>query len=182
MTNLLLRVPDALGTVLFPRLAGASEERAHAATAEVCRLTVAAVGAGALGFVVFGPTVVPLLFGERFAGAIAPMLVLLPGILMMSLYLILSRNFTSRNRQQVNIAAAALALGINVGSNLWLIPHWGIVGAAVASCLSYGIAALVLLVAFVRDARLPVSRVLLLRPAEIRELVRQIRARLMPGG
>ena len=178
LTNLLLRVPDALGTVLFPRLAGASEERAHTATAEVCRLTVGLVVLGALGFVVAGPTAIPLLFGARFDGAIAPMLVLLPGIVMMSLYLILSRNFTSRNRQQVNIIAAALALGINVGSNLWLIPHWGIVGAALSSCLSYGVAAIVLLVAFVRESGMSLPSVLWLRPSEVRQTLQQLRKRL----
>jgi O-antigen/teichoic acid export membrane protein len=177
LTNLLLRVPDALGTVLFPRLAGAAEERAHAATAEVCRLTVGLVVLGAAGFLVAGPVAIPVLFGARFAGAIAPLLVLLPGVVMMSLYLILSRNFTSRNRQQVNIVAAALALGINVASNLWLIPHWGIVGAAISSCLSYGVAALVLLVAFVRESGFSVPAVLCLRPAEVRELLRQLRNR-----
>jgi O-antigen/teichoic acid export membrane protein len=178
LTNLLLRVPDALGTVLFPRLAGASEDRAHAATAEVSRLTLGLVGVGAVAFALGGPLAIPLLFGERFAGAVAPMLVLLPGIVMMSLYLILSRNFTSRNRQQTNIVAAALALGINVGTNLWLIPHWGIVGAALSSCLSYGAAAVVLLVAFIRESGVSLLAVLCLRPGEVREMLRQMRRRV----
>jgi O-antigen/teichoic acid export membrane protein len=142
-------------------------------------LTVGLVVLGALGFVVAGPTAISLLFGARFTGAITPMLVLLPGIVMMSLYLILSRNFTSRNRQQVNIIAAALALGINVGTNLWLIPHWGIVGASLSSCLSYGVAALVLLVAFVRESGLSLAAVVCLRPAEVRQMLQQLRKR--PG-
>lgn len=177
LTNLLLRVPDALGTVLFPRLAGATEVRAHEATAEVCRLTVGVVSLGCVGFAIAGPIVIPLLFGQRFAGAIAPMLMLLPGIVMMSIYLILSRNFTSRNRQQINFVAAGLALAVNVLSNLWLIPHWGIVGAAASHCISYGIAAVVLLVAFVRESDAGVGSVLWLRPAEVRNLLRQLRNR-----
>ena len=39
-------------------------------------------------------------------GAI-PMLILLPGVLLMALYQILTRNFTSRAKQEVNILAAA---------------------------------------------------------------------------
>jgi O-antigen/teichoic acid export membrane protein len=175
LTNLLLRVPDALGTVLFPRLAGSSDERAHVATAEVSRLTLALVALGCAGFALGGPVAIPVLFGARFRGAIAPMLVLLPGILMMSLYLILSRNFTSRNRQQINIVAAGLALGINVGSNLWLIPRYGIVGAAASSCLSYGVAALVLLVAFVRESGISLPAVLWMHPREVREMLRYLR-------
>ena len=177
LTNLLLRVPDALGTVLFPRLAGASEERAHIATAEVSRLTIGIVLLGCLGFVVFGPFAIPLLFGAKFHGAVAPMLVLLPGIVMMSLYLILSRNFTSRNRQQINIVAAGLALSINIGSNLWFIPHYGIVGAAASSCISYGVAALVLLVAFLRESGVSLPSVVWLSPAEVMAMLRQLRQR-----
>jgi O-antigen/teichoic acid export membrane protein len=143
----------------------------------VGRLTMALVVAGAAGLAVAGPWVVPLLFGERFAGSIAPMLVLLPGIVLMSLYLILSRNFTSRNRQQVNMVAAALALVVNVSANVWLIPRWGIVGAAASSCVSYGIAALVLLVAFVRESGTAAHAVLWPRPAELRSLLQQLRAR-----
>ncbi|HWP64736.1 MAG TPA: flippase [Candidatus Limnocylindria bacterium] len=178
MTNLLLRVPDALGTVLFPRLTGAAEAQAHAATAEVTRLTVALVALGGFGLAVVGPVAIPLLFGERFAGSVAPMLMLLPGIVMMSLYLILSRNFTSRNRQQINIVAAVLALVLNVGANLWLVPRWGIVGAALSSCLSYGVAAMVLLAAFVRDSGVPVPAVLWLKPAEVVAMLRQLRQRV----
>jgi O-antigen/teichoic acid export membrane protein len=178
LTNLLLRVPDALGTVLFPRLAGASEERAHTATAEVSRLTMGLVVLGCVGFAIGGPFAIPLLFGAKFRGAVAPMLVLLPGIVMMSLYLILSRNFTSRNRQQINIVAAALALSINVGSNLWFIPHYGIVGAAASSCISYGVAALVLLVAFLRESGVSLPAVLWLSPGELMGMLRQLRQRV----
>lgn len=180
LTNLLLKVPDALGTVLFPRLAGASEGRAHAATAEVARLTVALVVLGGVGLALAGPVAIPLLFGARFAPAVRPMVVLLPGIVMMALYVILSRNFTSRNRQQVNVVAAGLALGINVASNLWWIPRWGIVGAAASSCVSYGVAALVLLVVFLRESGLRLPDVLCMRAAEIRAFVAQARARVLP--
>ena len=133
---------------------------------------------GCVGFVAFGPFAIPLLFGSKFRGAIAPMLVLLPGIVMMSLYLILSRNFTSRNRQQINIVAAGLALSINIGSNLWFIPHYGIVGAAASSCISYGVAALVLLVAFLRDSGVSLPSVVWLSPAEVMGMLRQLRQRV----
>jgi len=123
MTSLLTRVWESTGTVLFPRLAGADDRTAHAATAQVARHTVFLALAGAAVLLIGGPIAVPMLFGHKFAGAVAPMLWLLPGLVMMALYQILTRNFTSRGKQEINIVAAVLALGLNVGLNVVLIPR-----------------------------------------------------------
>jgi len=156
LTNLLLRIPDALGTVLFPQLAALTTEAGEDATAIVCRWTFAIMGVGALGYLVVGPFALRFLFGERFSDSVAPMLALLPGVVLMGQYLILTRNFTSRNRQEVNIAAAVTALAVNVGLNVLLIPRWGIVGAAASSVGSYGFASVVLMVAFCRVSGRPI--------------------------
>src|SRR5690242_15905137 len=150
LTNLLLKVPDATGTVLFPQLAGAKDEDAHAATSRVCRHTLFVTITLALGYALFGTLAIRVLYGQRYMDAVRPLMLMLPGIVMITLYLILTRNFTSRNRQGVNIAAAVAALGINVGLNAVLIPRLGIAGAAISTTVSYSAAALILLVMFVR--------------------------------
>lgn len=173
--TLLLKIPEATGTVMFPRLAGSKDRDAHAATTRVCRYTLFVLALGVIAFGLGGPIAIPLLYGPKFDGAVRPLLILLPGILVMALYQLLTRNFTSRNKQQVNIVAACLALGLNVSLNLFLIPRYGISGAALANGLSYGTAALVLLVAFVRDSGHSVGETLIVRPAEITELARAAR-------
>jgi O-antigen/teichoic acid export membrane protein len=167
LTNLLLKLPDATGTVLYPRLAGAGERDAHAQTSAVCRHTIFIVALAAVVYLVGGRWVVQLLYGEAYMGAVQPMLLMLPGVVMLSLYLLLTRNFTSRNRQQVNIVAAAAALGINVALNWLLIPRLGIAGAAISHAISYSTAALILLVMFVRESGHSVADTLLMRPAEL---------------
>jgi len=167
LTNLILKVPDAAGTVLFPRLAGASDREAHAQTSAVCRHTLFVTGLAALAYLCFGKLAIGVLYGEAYAPALRPMMLMLPGIVMLSLYLLLSRNFTSRNRQEVNIVAAGTALAINVGLNLVLIPRFGISGAAVSTAVSYSVAALVLLVVFVRDSGFTIGETLLVRRADL---------------
>jgi O-antigen/teichoic acid export membrane protein len=174
-SNLLLKIPDATGTVMFPRLAGSSERDAHTATTRVCRHTLFVLGLGVVAFALGGPIAIPLLYGHRFDGAIRPLLILLPGLLMAALYQLLTRNFTSRGKQEINIVAALVALALNVGLNWLLIPRWGIAGAALSHGLSYGVAALLLLVAFVRESGHSVGETLLVRPAEIGELARAAR-------
>jgi len=176
LTNLLLKISDATGTVLYPRLAAAGERDAHAQTSAVCRHTLFMTVVVALGYELFGGVGIRLLFGERYAGAILPMRLMLPGIVMISLYMILTRNFTSRNRQEINIAAAATALGINVGLNWVLIPRWGISGAAISTAVSYSAAALILLVAFARESGCSVAETLLIGRADL-DGYRQLAAR-----
>ncbi len=180
LTNLLLKIPDATGTVLFPRLARASEGDAHAATSRVCRHTLFVTAAVGVGYALGGPFAIRLLYGHRFAGAIQPMLLMLPGIVMISLYMILTRNFTSRNRQGVNVAAAIAALGINVGLNVILIPRLGISGAAISTAVSYSVAALILLVMFVRESGRSVRETVLVGRADVGEYTR-LMARVRGG-
>ena len=167
MAEFLLKVPDATGTALFPRLAGASEADAHTATMRVCRITLALATVCWLGCALLGPIVVRLLFGSQYLAAIRPMQLMLPGIVTMSLYHILTRNFTSRNKQQVNLAAAVTALTTNVALNWVLIPRYGIQGAAISTSVSYSLAAFLLLAVFVRESGCSVRQTVLLRPDEL---------------
>lgn len=173
LTNFILKIPDAIGTVLFPRLAALPEREAHAATSRVCRLTLFITGAVALGYAAVGGLVIRTLYGPHFEGSIRPMLVMLPGIVMMALYLILTRNFTSRNRQGVNIVAAGVALGLNVGLNCVLIPRWGVEGAALSTGISYTIAAIILLAMFRRESGHSMGETLVVGRAELGELARR---------
>ena len=175
LTNLLLKIPDASGTVLYPRLAAAGEKDAHAQTSAVCRHTLFIMLVVGTAYVVGGGLAIRFLYGKAYVGAIRPMLLMLPGIIMVSLYLLLTRNFTSRNRQQVNIVAAAAALAINVGLNCFFIPRWGISGAAISTAVSYSVAALILLVMFVRESGFTVADTILVRRAELFLYVRRAR-------
>jgi O-antigen/teichoic acid export membrane protein len=152
MTNPILQIPDAIGTVIFPKLAGSSDAAAHERTATTCRHTLFATIIAAIVYATVGSQLMLFFYGSRYAPAIPPMLMMLPGIIMISLYQILSRNFTSRNKQQINIAAAGVALVVNATSNLILIPRLGIVGAALSTAISYSLAALILLVVFLRES------------------------------
>ncbi len=57
--SLLLKIPEATGTVMFPRLAGSADRDAHAATTRVCRSTLFVLALGVLGFALAGPILSP---------------------------------------------------------------------------------------------------------------------------
>jgi O-antigen/teichoic acid export membrane protein len=174
MTNPILQIPDAIGTVIFPKLAGSSERDAHTRTAVTCRHTLFATVLAAIFYAVVGSQILTIAYGKRYSPAIPPMLVMLPGIIMISVYQILTRNFTSRNRQQVNIVSAASALALNFGLNAILIPRIGIVGAALSTAISYSVAALILLFVFVRESGGSLRGTIMIRAADLASYPRMV--------
>lgn len=181
LAELIFMVPNSLGVAVYPRLAARDPADAHALTARACRVVFGMVVPVAVALVVAGPWIIPLWYGAAYTPAVAPLRLLVPATCFMSLYFLLSRNFTSRNRQEVNLLAATLALGGNVALNVVLIPRLGITGAAAASMLSYGLAAGLLAAAFLRTSGLGLREVLVPRPAELGEYVARLLGPLRPA-
>jgi len=167
LTELVLEVPQAVGLVLYPRLASLPEKEVHSLTAQACRRTLLATAPFALLLALFGPYVIVLWYGSAYAPAGDPLPWAAIGAMAMSLFVILSRDFTSRGRQKVNTGAGLLALVSNVALNTYMIPNFGIVGAAQATAISYSGAGVVLLAAFYAESGLTPREVLLPKREDI---------------
>ena len=131
-------IPGALGTVLLPRLAGSLDSDAAEFTAAVVRPTLLVMAATALGLAAVGAVAIPLLFGAAYAPAVTPFLVLLPGVTLVTLSRVLARYFAAIGNQRPLVFLFTGALLLNVALNLVLIPRFGILGASLASLVSYG--------------------------------------------
>lgn len=167
-TEMVLEVPQAVGLVLYPRLASVGPEQIYELTAQACRRTLLVSGVGALMIAFAGPWVIRLWYGPAFAPAGAPLPWAAAGVMAMSIFVILSRSFTARHRQQVNIAAGMIALVGNVALNFLLIPRLGIVGAAMATFVSYAGACALLMTAFLVQARMSPLEVLVVKGEDLR--------------
>ncbi len=152
MAELLLFVPESIGLVIYPRQAASGVGTVQDLTARSCRHVIFTTTLGGLTLILLGPRLVEMWYGHAYAPAGPPLYYLTPGVVMMSLFFILSRNFTSQNRQGVNIFASGTAMGSNVLFNLYLIPRMGIAGAGLASLLSYSLATLILTYAYLRES------------------------------
>ena len=159
-TELALEIPQAVGLVLYPRLASIPEEEVHVMTAQACRRTLLVTAPVAFALGVLGPYVITLWYGKPYTPAGAPLPWAAVGVAAMSIFVIISRDFTSRGRQRVNIASGLLALAGNVVLNSIMIPTIGIVGAAMATAISYSAACVVLIVFFLYESHLPLHSVL----------------------
>lgn len=97
----------------------------------------------AFGF--FAERFIRLVFGGEFAPAAPALVLLLPGAYLMVLFKLLNGDLAARGFPGVAFRAFSIALIVNIGANLLLIPAYAHVGAAVASTLSYTAGAAVFL-------------------------------------
>jgi peptidoglycan/xylan/chitin deacetylase (PgdA/CDA1 family)/O-antigen/teichoic acid export membrane protein len=130
-------VPIVIGAAMFARASQLSAEEAVRVSARISRLTAAIVLTTAAIFAVLGPLLIPLLFGERFSGAVLPLLVLLPGVVFMSVAEVPGSYLFSRG--VIYWKSAAVIVVLNVILNLIAVPRIGVLGAALASTVTYAL-------------------------------------------
>jgi O-antigen/teichoic acid export membrane protein len=160
-------LPEAIGRSLYPQLAGTAEERTGQLSARVSRHSFAWVVATALAAAVAGPFLIPLVYGSSYAASVLPFLVLLPGMALFTRYRVLSSYFASIGHQRPNVLIQVLTTLVNIALNLYWIPRHGILGAALASLVSYATAAVLITASFMRHSGVGVGETLVLRAGDL---------------
>ena len=165
--ELLWYIPQAVATILFPRTAAAGAEEAKLFTPKVCRNTFLITLIAALGLSVVSKPLIIFIYGEAFAPSVIPLWLLMPGVVALSISKILTSDLAGRGLLQYGAYSSAISLVATVICDLFLIPRWGIAGAAVASSISYCIATLVVLFFYVRISGNGLAIVLIPRKEDI---------------
>jgi antigen flippase len=140
--------PNAIGNVLFPRIASSANSPAQRAglLAQGVRigiLTSAVVGVCLLALTRYA---IPLLFGKAFAGAVPVAYVLIFAAVICALNIIFEESLRGLGDTRGVFWGEGCGLAITVLSLVLLLKPLGIVGAGVASILGYGTTCAVLIV------------------------------------
>jgi O-antigen/teichoic acid export membrane protein len=167
-------IPNSLGTLLFPSIASTSGRSRDLLTLAVCRrsLYLMLILCGILA--ISRNLVIRILFGSAFLAAAPALLALLPGILSMSAQNVVGSDLMGRGRPLPVTLGAGLGLVANLVLNILWIPRYGIVGASLASSVSYTLVTVVVLAAFVRLTRSKLRDALVLRREDLRALSRLV--------
>jgi O-antigen/teichoic acid export membrane protein len=159
LAELAFMIPDSVSTVFYPRVAGMERRAADALAPQVSRFTVLVTALGVIALVPAAWVATHLIL-PAYAGSIGPFLVLMPGIMALSVSKVVSGYISGLGLPLAVARASVTNLVINVVANVLLVPLLGIIGAALASLISYGIHAAILVVTAARIAhRRPVEYV-----------------------
>jgi O-antigen/teichoic acid export membrane protein len=147
----LLRLPSlAINYVLYPAYARMGGPAAAVQARTAIRRTWWVPAALAVPVAVAAAVFLPLLYGHTFRAAIVPTWILLAGLTGGSVYGVLTAYLSGIGRPGLTSIAQVTGLVVTVALDLTLIPHLGIVGAAIASTFSYLTTTCVLIACFRR--------------------------------
>lgn len=187
MAEIVYLFPNAVATFFFPHVAGAAREDSDRQVATVSRVTLLMTGAVALALVPVSAVAIPLLL-PGFEPSLAPLYILLPGVVAASVRQVISGYVAGLGRPGTASAISLFALAVNVGLNLFLIPAYGIVGASAAALVSYTLSGVVSSIIAARLTGQRARDFWLVRRADVvfavttaTSLVRRIAARRRPG-
>ncbi len=167
VAELILFLPVSIRMSLLPMVAGGSTAEANRLTSMACRHTMFLSVLMACAFALAGPVALPLAYGEQFVDAVVPLLILLPGVVLLSQARILYSDLVGRGRPEVSTVSAAAGMVITVVLDLLLIPSYGVVGAAVASTSAYAVEFFIASFFFLRISQIPWNEVLLLQNGDL---------------
>lgn len=130
---------QAVSTVLLPRLSELSseEDKRKALTPFIARWVLFVTFLGSLVLAVIAYPVIKLVFGVEFVGAVIPLLILLPGIVVLATSRVFANDIAARGRPELNMFASIIVVAVNIIGNLLLIPYYGLIGASIATSIAY---------------------------------------------
>jgi O-antigen/teichoic acid export membrane protein len=143
-------IPIAIGIALFPKVSLSLLQDRDKDTAAVCRQAVFLTSCAALILFILSRPLIKFFYGEAFLPAVFPMWILLPGIASLSITKTLKHYFDGTGRPLIATYSAIVTLFVCVILNFLLIPRMGILGAALATTISYIVYATIILIVFLK--------------------------------
>jgi O-antigen/teichoic acid export membrane protein len=137
ISELMFVLPGAVGTAIFSRSATSSGEEMNRLAPRSFWITLALSIITAVGLALVGPLAIPLAFSSEFASSYLPMVLLLPGTVVVGSSAVLANDLVGRGRPGIVSIAATCAFVVTVMLDFLLIPSHGLIGAAIASSIAY---------------------------------------------
>jgi O-antigen/teichoic acid export membrane protein len=152
MGQLFLIVPQIIASVIFPRSAsGGNRVELSTALMTISRLLSQFFLLTFVITLLFGGVLFSAVFGPTFNQMQWPFLIIVPGIFCLSVLVLLAAYFSGKGVLRVNVVGNAIALAVIVAGDYFLVPVYGIIGAALVSTVGYFVNTLYSLMRFYKE-------------------------------
>lgn len=168
-------IPQILASAIFPQTAsGQLRAEVNKSILVLLRIFLQVFAVIALITMLIGNQLIIFIFGDTFNNVATPLLLLIPGIAAIAILTMLSAYFSGKGKVRINVEGATLALVIVVAGDIVLIPHYGIIGAAIVSTIGYLANTLYALWHFYKDYQLTTKEVLAFSRSDWQWLVKML--------
>ncbi|MGN7890109.1 polysaccharide biosynthesis C-terminal domain-containing protein [Dyadobacter endophyticus] len=154
----LWQIPMVLSTIIFSRSAVSKDDHAFSLkVAQLLRLSFILVGGGSLALFIFSDFIIITMFGESFSGSISVLKILLPGVVILTVFKVMNMDLAGKGKPWVSMKAMGPALVINIILNLMWVPDHGADGSSLASTVSYIVAAVLFTYFYCIETKIPIQ-------------------------
>jgi len=133
-------VPAAIQTITYPATSEYWANNNHSAlqmmidkSTKYTACILLPIGLG-VGF--FAKDIITLIYGEVFINSVLPLLILIMGTVVFGIIKAIGGSVTGAGRPDLALKVISISATINIALNVFLIPHYGIIGAALATMVS----------------------------------------------
>jgi O-antigen/teichoic acid export membrane protein len=142
-SELLFYLPDSMAMALFPAIASSkSIKDSNELTVIMTKTVMIIMFVGSIFIFLIAGKLIPLLYTDKFLDSIHPLFILLPGVIMLSVWKIVLSDLAGRGFPQYKSFSSTIGMVSNVALNIVLIPLYGINGASLATTVSYSLTAI----------------------------------------
>jgi O-antigen/teichoic acid export membrane protein len=177
----LWEIPMLLSTLTFSRSAGAKDPLEF--SRKVCRLLrIGGIVILLASVVIYflSDFIIVLLFGERFRESVMVLKLLLPGVLLLTIFKVLNMDVAGKGKPWLSMTAMIPAVIINIVLNIMWIPQYGANGSALSSTISYSVAAILFLFIYSSKVGIPVREIFRYSNEDF-SIVRSLLTKLKPN-
>jgi len=149
VAEIMWKFPEAIGTVLLPKVANMTSGNARLFTPKICRIIIVPLLliCGAVFFL--SKYIIIVFFGNQYKESISALVLLLPGIFFMSIWKILANDLIAQGYPRHYSITSGVALIVMVFLDILLIPVLGINGASISSSISYIVATILIIIFYI---------------------------------
>ena len=141
-------VQTSISTVLLPALIKSKNDFRQKLTTDYFKLSLSLALVFLVGILIFGKIFIENIYGLEFNAAITPLIILSIGALIKSPSACMNSYFKSNGRPEELYKTSIYSVIVNILLCFVLIPIFGIVGAAIASSISYFIYGIIMIIKF----------------------------------
>jgi O-antigen/teichoic acid export membrane protein len=174
-------LPESIAVVLFPFVASSKKDDTRKLVPITIRNTFMLMLLSSLVVGVFAKPIIVTLFGVNYLPAVNLLRLLLPGTIFFSVARLITIAYAGMGKPEMGAITAFISLSLMVVLIFILYPIWGVNGVALAASIGYTFAAIIIVIMFSRQMRIPLQNLLVINTTDIRQyisLISKLKAKL----
>lgn len=137
IVQIILYVASAIAVVMLPNLSSRTGNDRILTFVKITRISFILFILISLTAFLLSSVIIPLLYGNDFKSSVIPFQLLLIGVLFSCCTQLFAQLLLVENQNKLNILACSIGLIITIFAGVTLIPVYGIIGASIATTLTY---------------------------------------------